>query len=162
MKLDKAHRRTAARSKPARRCGTDVPTALQALYRRALWAGNAENHAGSVTYGYGPECRLRHATNARVGSTFILVVASTFYVPQPCRLEGGDGLAGRVFGDPDVACGEVGDRRTVPSRIHIDEHVVGGLPGPGGYDGIAPRAAASFRVEPDSVDCTPSPCLRAR
>jgi len=162
MKLDKAHRRTAARSKPARRCGTDVLTALQALYRRALRAGNAENHAGSVTYGYGPECRLRHATNARVGSTFILVVASTFYAPQPYLLEGGDGLAGRVFGNPEVACGEVGDRGTVSSRIHIDEHVVDGSPGPGGYDGIAPRTAASCRVEPDSVDCTPNPGARSR
>jgi len=37
-----------------------------------------------------------------VGSTFILVVASTFYVPQPYLLEGGEGLAGRVFGNPEA------------------------------------------------------------
>jgi len=44
--------------------------------------------------------------NARATFTCILVVPSTFYVTEPDLFEGGDGLAGCVFGNRVVACFE--------------------------------------------------------
>lgn len=81
---------------------------LQTMYRTALRAGNAESVAGSSTYGHRTESRLRRATNAQAGLTFILVVPSTFYVAEPDRFDSGDGLRDRVFGSPEVACRAAG------------------------------------------------------
>jgi len=85
MKLDRAHRRTAARRTAVHRCHTDVVAEVQTVYRTTRRAGSTESPAGSATYGYLPKRRPCHAVSARADSTSIQVVPSTFYVPDPAR-----------------------------------------------------------------------------
>ena len=87
---------------------------LQIVRRTALRPGNTTSSSFSVTYGHKAGSRLRRATNAWAGSTFILVRPSTFYVTESDLFEAGDGLAGCPFRNPAVACGRLGDRLPRP------------------------------------------------